>query len=370
MANDFSAISPRLLAQALRTLREELSIIPLINRSFSNVPGGQNSTLDIPIPSAIVAQDVAPANTPPTTADVVPTVKTITLDRWKEAAFYLTDLDYTNVMRGIIPMEAAEAVKALGVAMETDVMNEYKNAYNHAGVAGTTPFVTDFSEYLAARKLAGRALMPRSDRFVLLDVDADANAIAKEAFQNSEWRGDTDGIREARIGRKFGADWYSSTLAPYHTSGAATGYLVNGAHSLGAKTIAVNTGTGAYVAGDLITFAGHTQGYTVITAVGGPPNTSITIEPGLVVGVAGGVAITKKASHAVNLLMHRDAVAFGTRPLEDASNMGNIRWETDPVTGISLRLEVTREHKRTRWAFDALWGTDVVRPQWMIRILG
>ena len=39
-------------------------------------------------------------------------------------------------------------------------------------------------------------------------------------------------------------------------------------------------------------------------------------------------------------------------------------------SGLSLRLEVTREHKRDRWSIDALYGTKVVRPEGVIKIIG
>jgi hypothetical protein len=43
---------------------------------------------------------------------------------------------------------------------------------------------------------------------------------------------------------------------------------------------------------------------------------------------------------------------------------------TDPETGLSMRLEISRQYKQTVWEFDVLWGVEMVRPKWVIRVAG
>ena len=43
---------------------------------------------------------------------------------------------------------------------------------------------------------------------------------------------------------------------------------------------------------------------------------------------------------------------------------------SDPETGLSLRLEVTRQYKQTMWEFDILWGVKLVRPELVVAIHG
>ena len=55
--------------------------------------------------------------------------------------------------------------------------------------------------------------------------------------------------------------------------------------------------------------------------------------------------------------------------LESGLN-GQIMSVSDPQTGLSLRLEVTRQYKQTMWEFDVLWGVAMVRPELACVIYG
>lgn len=74
--------------------------------------------------------------------------------------------------------------------------------------------------------------------------------------------------------------------------GAGSGYLVDngGGYAPGTTTVSVDTGTGSVPKGDIITFAGVSGTYVVIS--GGSPATSITFEPGLAGAVADDAAIS------------------------------------------------------------------------------
>ena len=373
MANTLTAVIDKLLASGLLALRQQAIMPRLVNRRYEVLAGARGTSIDVPIPSAIAAAVVAPAAVPPSTADIVPTSVSIALDQWYEAPFYLTDKEQLEVMDGLIPMQASEAVKALANQVDTDILGKYTKVYGFAGVAGTTPFAVDVAEYLDARKTLNKQLSPMDERAVVLDVDAEAKAINLRAFQDASFRGDVEGIINGQIGRKLGAVWVMDQNVKTHVS-AATGYLVNNGagYAIGIATIVIDTGSNAFVVGDIVSFAGHSQTYVITVATGGPPNTGISFNPPLVAAIVDNAAITCRATHVVNLNFHRDAFALASRPLEasDPFGLGRFQVAIDPVSGLALRFEVSREHKRTRFCYDILWGSQCVRPELACRIAG
>lgn len=373
VANILSTIA----AMGLETLRNQLVLARLVNREYESAITGQSkgATVNVVVPAAVTAVDVTAAATPPSTTSVTPTVVAVTLDTHKEAPFFLTDFDLARVDKGIVPMQMKEAIAALAEAIENDLWNAAKLVYGFAGTPGTTPFATDLSAYLDARKIANINKMPMDPRFMIVDPAAESNALGLRAFQDASFRGDTEGIVNGQIGRKLGALWAMSQLVPTHTLGAAGTVLTDSASTfLGLKTVHFDGLTTKPSPGDVFTVAGDTQTYTVQSAtdlVG--TDSDVTIEPAAKVNWGDNAAVTFKASHVKNVLLHRDAVAFAMAPLMEtviAPNLVAMQPIVDPISGLSLRLEVTREHKRWRWSFDAMWGKKLVRPELGVIIAG
>ena len=385
MANSLTNVLPQLLAQGLVALRENAIMPRLVNTGYSPSAGSKGSTVDIPVSSAITANTVAPATTGQAVTDISPTNKQIVLDQWKEAAFTLSDKEREEAMNGTIPMQATEAIKALANAVDQYILGKYTGIYGFGGAAGTTPFASNLSEYVNARKELNRNLSDPDPRYCVIDEDADANALQLSNLLQADQRGDQETIINGRIGRILAAQWFLDQNIPTHTAGtiingsSAKVALANGALAAGVSTMAVDhsTLTGTVVLGDVFTFAGHSGTYSVtntsaVTASGNAM-TGITFTPDLRAAVADNEAVTFQGDHVVNLLFHRDCFALATRPLmdNDASELGSlIMSDVDEKSGLTLRLEISRQHKQTRFAYDILYGAALVRPEFGARILG
>lgn len=385
MANTLTTVMPKLLAQGLVTLRQNAIMPRLINRRYEQIAGQRGSTVDVPIPSAITTRDVTSAVAFPANVDFTPGLVQIQLNKWKEAPFQMSDKDILEAMNGTIPMQAAEAIKSLANTVDSDILATYKSVFNYVGTAGTTPFVSDVSNFTDAMVLMDTELAPVEDRRVVLSPAAQGNALKLPEFLRADARGDQGGIIKGTIGEKIGSLWFMDQNVPTHTStalsaGAATANGVNAVNAgstdggrTGTISIAKATNTAPLVAGDILAIAGQTQTYTVladVTLIVG--NTTVSIAPALRTATAGGEAVTLKATHKVNLHFHRDCFALASRPLLDvADGLGNlIQSAIDPVTGLVLRLEISRQYKQTTFSYDVLYGVKCVRPELAVRIAG
>ena len=394
-------ILPRLLARGLMVLRKKCIMPRLVNSDYSLEAARKGATIDIPIPTA-----VAPGTVPDTNVSAAnPTLVQVPLNHWQQnKPIVLTDKDMQEIdlNEHFLPMQMAEAIKALASDVNVDILAQYSNAsrgvYGYVGTAGTTPFgdSVGVSTATQARKILNKQLCPVSDRRGVLDFDAEAAALDLSAFSDAEKTMSAIVKMEGEIGRKYGIDWVADDDVPLHTAGTIVDddgdreCSVNngGGYSAGTSTIAVDadqaggdTMSGTVVVGDIISFAGHTQTYCVIGdadyTIGANAIAALQFYPALKEAVADNEVITVKASHRVNLVFHRDAFAFATRALEDANSLARIinggsqiLSMQDPQTGLVLRLEVSRQHKQTVWEYDILWGAELIRPELACRVAG
>jgi hypothetical protein len=378
MPNSIEAAIPLILATGLTALRENCVMPALVNTDYSPLAQTKGSSVDVVIPSGMGdAEDMIPGFVTTAVTDLTPTKVPIILNRWKKKDFVLTDTDLGKIIDGYISGQVTEAARSIANTIDKDLLALYRQVYGVAGQAGQTPFQNDnaipnplvyqgLGASRDARKVLNRQLALPQNRRMVLDVEAEANASALQAFANAQYSGDPMVIRDGVIGTKQGFDWFMDQNLGRHITGAAGIFLSAGA-AIGAKAMAVSNGTTAPAVGDVFTIAGQIQSYVVTSAT----LTTVNFEPALRVAVAANSVMTFVASHTPNLAFHRDAFAFAMRPLDDVIAPGSrIETYTDDITGLVMRLEIMRQSGQTMFRFDVLYGCACVRPQLACRVLG
>jgi hypothetical protein len=380
VANTITNVLPKMLAQGVLALRQQAVMPRLVNRDYQSLAAEKGNVINVPIPSAITARAVTPSITMNSNVDSAPTVALVTLDRWYEAPFQLSDNDAVSAAGSFLPMQASEAIKALANDADSYILSKHVGFYGAAGTAGTTPFNGSMVVGGTARKLLNKQLAPMDNRFGVLDPDAENNFLMNANLIQAEQRGDQESLVQGHIGKILGIQWYMDQNITSFTPGTAwiTGHAVSGSGgAIGAQTLTIvnATATGQIKIGDIFTVAGGSQQYVITAAATITVTASeavITFYPGLATAaVSAGALTVVGTAYVVNLVAHRDALAWASRPLAGLFSAGNVfQAPTDPISGIALRLELSRQYKQETFSFDYLAGANVVRRELGTKILG
>ncbi len=387
MSNTITNVLPKILAAGLKALRQNAVMPQVVNTSYSNDAAQKGNVVNIPISSAIAQRDVTAGVTYATNVDFSPTTVAVTLDTWKEAPFQLSDNDMVSVVAGVVPMQVSEAIKSLCNGADQFLIAKHTGIFGAAGTAGTTPFNGSLTFAKDARKLLNLQLAPLDNRRAVLDPAAEGNLLINQEVLQTQMRGDSQGIINGLVGTKLGFDWYMDQNITQYTPGTgwASGFIASTvAGVIGQTTLNIisATASGQVKVGDIFTIVGDTsnggspQQYvvTVTTTVSTTVQSVITFYPAIKATIAtGATLVVVSVAYTANLAFHRDAFAWASRPLASASIEGlghQFASVTDPVSGCSLRLEVSRQYKQTTFSFDMLYGGALVRPELAVKILG
>lgn len=376
---DLSTVMPKILARGLLSLRERAVMPRLVNVGYGAEAAEKGDTIDVPIAPTLTAVDAGPSPTFTTTQDASPSKVQITMTNWKSVPFSMSDKSMVELDRNrhFLPLAADAAIKTLANIIDVSVHDTYPGVYGFVGTAGDTPFST-ISDATGARVILNKQLAPLGDRRMVIDPDAEGNALALDQLAAMDKVGEDRPRIEGEMGRKLGFDWVMSQNVRTHTAGGLTSAVVASTTAAGATSLDVSQligTTAALKVGDIFSIAGNSQTYTVTASVNvATAAVAVSISPALVAIATSQAVITVRASHVVNLAFHRDAFALAMRPLQQdtaSAALGSlITAITDAETGLALRLEVSRQNKQNTWDFDALWGTKLVRAQLATRVAG
>lgn len=337
--------------------------------------------------------------------DVTEDSVTLTIDTQKHVGFEFTSKDLTLSIDEFSKRYLAPASLALVNKVDIDG-NALAAKYiaNTVGTAGTTP--SALLTYLEAMQKIQESAGPMDDNYQYLIgpaaqtkiVDALKGLFADQSEISKQYK-------RGRMGIAAGGEWVMSQNLYSHTSGQRGGTpLMNGATAAGATTLVTDGWTAAAAnrvkAGDVFTVAavykvnpitkqstGVLQQFvaTADAASDGLGNVTISISPAIYASGSlqnvdalpqDGAALTfvHGASTVTqsNLLLHKDALALAFAPLEKPEGVHFSAVETDPETGVSIRIvrDYDFSNDKFRCRLDVLYGWKELRPEWGCQILG
>jgi hypothetical protein len=390
VSNTFSDIAPKIVARALKVLRPRLILPQVANKDYSTGEVKYGDTINVPVPWVSTPSSLTPSNVLPAPTNRTVATVPVVVDQWYHDDFGMTDQDIQKIQKDktFVPMGLEAVVDGLATKINQSLWEMYYRFHLAVGNSGSDPWTVAY--IAAAKKLLNESKAPKTGRVGVMDFTGEAALTQLAAFSEVQKSADPRVITEGEIGRKLGFDWYADDDVPEHTIGSITNTpITSGVTAVGATTLTLECAAGEVVAfkqGDIITFnTDTTRPYSVQADLDiAATNTgTLTISPAISLELAddssvefsaGGKGGVFDASATQSLIMHPSCLVFVSRTqvLSEADKMtgAQVFSLSDPLSGITLRLELIREYKQTLWDVDALWGRAVHRPELGVRVLG
>jgi hypothetical protein len=404
MAN--SLLTPSVIAkEALMQFKNGMGLSRRVEKSYSKdfaKKGAKiGSSEKIRKPNRFTVTDGATYSAQDVTEDYF----TLTIDSQKHVGFEFTSKDLTLSVDDFSKRFLSGASLALVNKVDVDGHAvAAKNIFNAVGTAGTTP--SALLTYLEAMQKIQESAGPQDDGYSYhLNPAANTKIVdaLKGLFHSSSEV--EKQYKRGLMGVAAGGEWHLAQNIYSHTSGQRGGTpLMNGATATGASTLVTDGWTAAAAnrvkAGDVFTIAGvykvnpitkESTGVlqqfvcTADAASDGSGNATLSIAPtiyssGSLQNVdalpADNAALTflhgTSAVTASNLLIHEQALALAFVPLEKPEGVHFSAVETDPETGISVRIirDYDFDADKFKCRLDVAYGWAPARPEWGAQILG
>ena len=325
----------------------------------------------------------APSMTIPEGTDQTVDNKTMTLNKYASVQIPWTGEDVKHVDNGpgyqtIYGDQIAQAFRTCVNQIEADLWAEVrKNASRAYGTAGTTPFGSNFNELPQLRKILVDNGMPFDGQVSLvMDTFAGANLRSLSSLQKVNESGTTDLLRQGAISELMGFVLKESAQIGVVTAGTGTSYLVNNAsnYAKGATTIAVDTGSGTILQGDILT---NTQSgrdsnkYVVNTALSAG---SLAIgTPGLMKAWNDNDTVAVGSAFTANVALHRNAAELAMRPPAQPQG-GDAAVDNmvvqDPHSGLVFEIAVYKGYQKMMIDVRTLYDVKAWKPDAIAILLG
>lgn len=384
MGNTLTNLIPTIYAALDVVSRELVGFIPAVYRDTALERAALNQSILVPITPASSAADNTPGVTPPDTGDQTIGNTSITISKSKHVPIRWNGEDTRGMQNAgtygtTLQQQFEQAFRTLTNLIEVDLGTSYKSASRAYGTAATAPFGTagDLSDAAGVRQILDDNGCPQSDLHLVVNSAAMFNLRGKQSvlFKVNE-AGTDEMLRRGTIGEIEGFNvGYSGQVASV-TKGTGTSYqLNNGAgYAAGSTSIAVDTGSGTILAGDVLT---NTQSgrdankYVVGTTLSA--GTLVLNKPGSQVAWVDNDTVAVGNSYKANLAFHRSAIVLVTRPpaLPVGGDMADdTMMVTDPISGITFEIAIYRQFLQQTYHVRLAWGFAAIKSENIAILLG
>lgn len=359
--------------------REQVGFIPAVSRDSTAERAALNQTVRSPVVGAMAAEDLTQGAYAADAGNQTINYVDMTISKQRSVPFGINGddtqrLQSAGTYANINQQRIAQALRTLTNEVESDLATTSLKLSRAYGTVGTTPFGTagDLSDFAQPKKILKDNGAPLSDLHMVLGSGAMANIEGKQSglFRVNE-AGTDELLRRGAVSVVQGFDLHNSgAIGDLIVAGTAASSTTNNAgYAKGATVINLaSAGTGAFIAGDIVKFAGDLNQYVLAAGDSDTSNGgSITLQaPGLrQVIPASATAITLVAATVRNSFFQRAAIQLATRAPampEGGDSADDVMMVTDPVSGITYEFCIYRQKRQNRYEVNLAWGTAAPNP--------
>lgn len=362
--------------------REMVGFIPAVDVDAKAEEAAVGQYITTPVTGTATMGDIVPGQLPPDDGDQTIGTKQFQITKSKYSPIRwsgeeLKGFQQNGTYAKTLAQQFAQSMRIIVNAVEADLfVTAYQGSSRAHGIAGTAPFGTagDLSDIAQVRKILEDNGAPMSDLRLILGTTASANLRGKQSVLFKVNEAGTDALlRRGALTELEGFNIGVSAQVKAVTAGTGANYVTSGSTAAGVDSVALVTGTGTVLAGDVVTFAADANNkYVVGTGVAAPGTIALN-SPGAQIVIPTGNALTVGAAYTPNMAFESGAIKLLARvpAMPEGGDLADdVMNITDPVSGLTFQVAVYRLYRRIKYEIALAWGTGLVKSEFVATALG
>ncbi len=382
MANVLTSLAADVYKAADKVGRELVGFIPSVTiNGDATTRAAKGDLIRSHFTRAVtVNSSFAPAMTIPEGTDQTVDSKTMTVDSYASVQIPWTGEDIKHVNNGsgwtsIYGDQILQAIRAICNTVETALWTAaYKGSSRAVGIAGTAPFASNHNTMAQVRKILADNGCPMDNQVTLvMNTAAGVNMRNLTQLQKANEAGGPELLRQGTLLDLQGIMVKESAAPVALTAGGGANYVTSGSTAVGVTDVALITGTGTVLAGDVVTFAADAVNKYVVNVGVAAPGTITLGAPGAQVVIATSNALTVGAAYTPNMAFHRSAIELGIRaPAQPGGGDAAVDRMVvqDPWSGLVFEVAAYKGYMKAMFEIRCLYGVKAWKPNHIATLMG
>ncbi len=347
-------LTPKVIAnEALLVLTSNLTMANLVHRDYSNEFVKVGDTITVRKPAKFVAKNFIGEVEEQDISEGSVDVK---MDRYRDVTVNVSSKEMTLDIKDFSKQVIEPALTAIAEAVDIDLLTVGIEKAGSKVSVSATPVIADIAN--VAKALDKKKAPRDNNRNLVLSVDTLYKYNTLDNFAKVCYKGDSEALKEAEIGKVYTMNSFMSQNAPENvsaTAGTATAYKVT--CTKGATQFNVSDGsakTGTIKAGDKLIVNGYLfEVAEDLTLADGAGTLKVTEKIPFAITTAVSAVIVNKAH---SLGFHRNGLALVTRQLE--LPQGAAKSAIASANGLAVRVvfDYDSKTKQDKISFDIIYG--------------